>query len=264
MMTIFAAERVFDTVGRDELGIEYGAANGGRVQTSYQPIFAIGRRGQLRLSGLRAGCVLSGSVEAAAGIAPALAAPLALRNFGHSGSDDLDLYLDHSIASGWSPQGLMDCAAHERAGGSLLPEPRRVFLECAPGGSVPTFPHNGVFRRAMVNERPEDELDDWVAQLRPSIIRLEGKWLASLSRHAATRALLASLVGRLKQRGVKSLFEGLDDEEMVGLALECEADFAQGAALAMPVVAGELIDARAGSAKVISVDFARGRKPTVA
>lgn len=257
--------RVFDHIGNDEFGIEYGRTAHGRQQTTYQPIFSVGRRGQLKLSGLRAG-LRGGPAEPEFDTASMVAAPLALRNFGHSGTAELDLYLDQALVGSWTAHDLASCAAHGRANIEVLPEPRRVFLELSPNGRAMPLPAGGPFRVALVNERPEDELDAWIARFRPAIVRLEGKWVASLAQHEATRTLLSALAGTLSRRGVKTLFEGLDTDSLVSFAIECGADFAQGNALAAAVVAGQWIDPQTEhqSAKIISVDFGRGRKPTVA
>ena len=257
--------RVFDHIHQAEIGIEYGRAHGGRVQSFYQPIFAVGARGQLKLSALRAGCVLGGRVEDAAAIAPVVAAPLALRNFGYSGEEELDLYLDQSIAGNWTSGELMQCCGEGRPLDGLLPQPRRIFLEFSPQAKHMPAPQGGQFRRALVNEKPEDELDAWIGRFRPSILRVEGKWLASLSRHAATRTLLATLTGALRRRGVKTLFEGLDNDALVELAMDCCADLVQGMTLARPILAGEDIDVRSINirSEVISVDFKGRRKPSL-
>lgn len=256
--------RLFDHIDPDEIGIEYGRANGGRVQTVYQPIFAAGARGQLKLTALRASYALGGRVEDATAIAPMVAAPLALRNFGYSGCEELDLYIDQSIAGSWTSRELLDCCVDGRPMAGILPEPRRIFLECSPSGKHMPAPHSGPVRRALVNERPEDELDAWISRLRPSVLRIEGNWMVSLSRYEATRTLLATLAGALRRRGVKTLFEGLDNQALLDLALECRADLVQGSALARPILAGEEIDMKTINvhAEVISVDFKRGRRPT--
>lgn len=257
--------RFFDDVGHDEFGIEFGRSQAGPMRSSYQPIFTVGKRGQLKMTALRAGLVVDGPAAAAGEVAERLAAPLALRNFGHSASAEIDLYIDQSVAGGWSSTQLIAIASQGRLAG-FLAEPRRVYLECAPGALVAPLPRNSSFRRALVNERPDDQLDAWISHLRPGIVRFEGNWIADLARHTATRTLLATLVGMLKRRGVRTLFEGLDSDDLVAFAMDCGADHVQGAALAKAVVAGERIDCHSEGrgAKVIPVRFGRGGIPTVA
>jgi hypothetical protein len=257
--------RVFEHIGWDEIGIEYGRGPHGRVQTTYQPIFAVGKRGLLTIAALRAGFV-TGQGEASSELPTAVTASLAVRNFGHSGSEDLDLYIDQTFAGPWSAPDLLAWAKHGRDDPAWLPEPRRIFLEVPPAARHAPEPLTGPFRRALVNERPDDELDAWIVQYRPSIVRMEGKWIASLAQHPATRTLLATLAQMLNRRGIKTLFEGLDDDALVAFAHECGADFMQGDALAKPIVAGEYLNREAISpgGKVISVDFGRGRKPSSA
>lgn len=258
-MTVLSlvGRRACEHIGEGAGGVAYGRIGNMRLLSRYQPIFAAGRRGSLKLNALAASFLcLKGSepVEADDPALLELAAPLALRNFCRTAGDDIDLYMDRSVVWMWDPSALEDCLADAQ---SLL-LPRRVFLENGP--ELPShWQARGRFRKALVHDQTDEQLDLWVAMQRPSIVRLEGEWVERLSRHEATRTLLRTLVGLLRQRGIKTLFDGLDDERLLNFAMDCGADLVQGDALAPSVLAGEPVDVRISRppGNVIAVNFAR-------
>lgn len=269
-----ADDAILDLIDRDAYGVEFAHVGDLRVHAAYHPMFVVGKRGQKTIGGLSAGwgcvgaegevAIASLEADVAATCAKA-AAVLAIRNFGHSGTEDLDLYLPHMLASAWSAEDLDAGVRQGRDDLDLLARPRRIFLEASPAGPRALAPTHNPYRRALANEGPDDRLDERLAQIWPEAVRIEANWLASCAGHDATRKLLATLSGNLKRRGVKLLFDGLDTLDLVDFASDCGADWMQGAAIAAPKLAGERIDSsHTFGATIINVDFARQRRMTVA
>lgn len=246
---------VDDFIGRDDLGVAFAAMEGRTLRATYQPIFAASKSGALTFRGLRAGVENALDRQALDTDLLAAAAPLSLMNYGNTTSRAVELYLDQMIAGAWDGSGLAD---YLDEGGSA---PRRVYLEAGAQATAPTRGMH-VFRSALAYTRDDCWLDERITRHRPSFVRMEGAWLAELSENHSTRALLTTLVGMLRQRGIKTLFEGLDSDRLVSFAIDCGADRLQGDALCPVFSAGENVERHVVGlgANVVSVAFGhRGR-----
>lgn len=225
------------------------------TDATFQPIFEIGRGGALKLRGLRAG--MADEPTTSSTETTALLAPLAIRNFSASASGAIDLYLDEATVGAWSTAALARWMSSE---GMALEG--QIHLEA----SRPIGARTGPFRHALVSDGCDDQLDVRIARLRPGVVRMESRWVANLTQHRATRSLLTTLVGVLKRRGVRTLFEGLNNYDGVSFAIECGAVWLQGDALAPAFAAGERVEDHVPSAgtNVVPVHFSRQKRPLIA
>lgn len=250
-MTQFAIERPGNEfLGMDDTGVAFATDGAHCLRVTYQPIFTAGRGGSLKFYGLRAG------VEGTAEGLMQFAAPLALKNFWATGANAADLYIDRAVGLGWSSTTLAGHVAEDR-GVSF----GRVHIE-AIAEKVVAAAAQKLFRSALAYERDDCWLETRIAEHRPSLIRIEGEWIAELAEHRSTRALLTTLVSMLRQRGIKTLFEGLDNDRLVGFAIDCGADRLQGNALGRAFAAGERVaDHVVGLGdNVVSVAFGHRRR----
>lgn len=244
------ARRVDDFIGRDETGVAFAAVEKRLLRANYQPVFAASKNGALTFRGLRAGVEGRPDKQAHDEELMSAAAPLSLLNYPMTTGPGLELYLDQTIAGAWDGSGLADYL------GEIAP--RRVYLET--GSHVANRTGGAsLFRSALAYTREDCWLDERITLHRPSVVRMEGAWLAELSENHSTRALLTTLVGMLRQRGIRTMFEGLDTDRLVSFAIDCGADRLQGNALGLAFKAGERVEDHVAclSANVVAVAFGR-------
>jgi EAL domain-containing protein (putative c-di-GMP-specific phosphodiesterase class I) len=74
-----------------------------------------------------------------------------------------------------------------------------------------------------------------VRKLSPDIIKFDAYWITRMmDSGTAGAALLKDMVLTFKDRGILTLFEGIEDGWQLDLAVECQVDFVQGYVLARP------------------------------
>ncbi len=78
-----------------------------------------------------------------------------------------------------------------------------------------------------------------VAQLRPDIVKLDQRWLWRLMDTRPGRKLIAHMVGEFEALGITTVFEGIEHDWQLDVAVACGAGMVQGFALAHPALAGE-------------------------
>lgn len=74
-----------------------------------------------------------------------------------------------------------------------------------------------------------------VRKLSPDIIKFDAYWITKLMDSGQAGAeLLKNMVMTFKERGILTLFEGIEDGWQLDLAVDCQVDFVQGYVLARP------------------------------
>lgn len=251
--------KLFDLIVVDEIGIESCYANGLRLVTTYQPIYGLSPRGWLEPRAIRAGFAIhrpgmdvsSDDIRQLTGQRARwdrLIALLALRNWVHAEAGNLPLYLDRGMSIDLQTAGLIDAAQYMRFEG-LAPALPDVICEIDAAGlhanslsSVLELVQGDGTRLALVHGPANDHLSEWITALSPRIVRIDGGWFGTVCRHDASRRLLASLIGALRQTGSSVLIDDLDTPELLHFAIEAGADQLQGKALQLAKSAGRLID----------------------
>lgn len=76
-----------------------------------------------------------------------------------------------------------------------------------------------------------------VAALKPDIVKFDALWLARLMESRPGFALLAVMVREFSSRGIKTVFEGIEEGWQLEMAEEAGADMVQGFVLARPEIA---------------------------
>lgn len=252
MSKLSAVERRVDEfISRDETDVAFATVMGRSLRVSYQPIFAASKNGALTFRGLRACVENARDMQAHDADLLALAAPLSLMNYGKTTNRAVELYLDQTIAGAWDGSGLANYCGNDNEA-----VPRRIYLEAGAQTSAQAD-RNDVFRTALAYTRDECWLDERITCHGPSFVRMEGEWIAELCENHSTRSLLTTLVGMLRQRGIKTIFEGLDTDRLVSFAIDCGADRLQGNALCSAFAAGENVESHVVGlgANVVSVAF---------
>lgn len=91
-----------------------------------------------------------------------------------------------------------------------------------------------------------------VRKLSPDIIKFDAYWITRMMDSGpAGAALLKEMVLTFKERGILTLFEGIEDGWQLDLAVECQVDFVQGYVLARPqTVPADFSDFRRKNAAV--------------
>lgn len=252
--------KLFDSIAVDEIGLESGFAGGLRLITTYQPIYGLSPRGWLEPRALRGGYAVDrrGARPASADIAkqPAgqrarwdrLVALLALRNWVHAEAGNLPLYLDRGMSVDLQTVGLIEAAKYMRFEG-LAPALPEVICEIDAAGlhanslsSVLELVQGDGKRLALVHGSVNDQLSEWISALSPRIVRIDGGWFGTVCRHDASRRLLGSLIGALRQTGSSVLIDDIDTPELLQYAIEAGADQLQGRTLLGPALAGHFVD----------------------
>ncbi|MDF1598545.1 EAL domain-containing protein [Mesorhizobium sp. YIM 152430] len=92
--------------------------------------------------------------------------------------------------------------------------------------------------RVAVDDYGADSSDmERVKQLRPDIVKFDAKWVARLMDSQPGVALLKVMVGEFRQRGIVTVFEGIEENWQLDVAHEVGAAMVQGFVLARPELA---------------------------
>ncbi len=249
---------VGDAILVDEVGLESGVYGRYRLRSAYQPIFE--SRGPLLLpvavEGVAAPHLAGEAIDPARfldgvptrdrRLVEAVCRALTLRNHRNIGVPGLELWLRYDPHAdpdfalflretsfmagrlsvvGIDPQ-LLVCEIAE-------PEEIDPLLQARLAGEM----HALGTRIAIDGFRAGEVSLGEMARLRPDIVRLEGCFREICGEPTAIR-LLASLVSRFRQRGVRVLIAGIEGPAELGQALACGADLLQGRYLASPMLVG--------------------------
>ena len=94
---------------------------------------------------------------------------------------------------------------------------------------------NGL-RIAIDDFGAEDSDMGRVRTLRPDIVKFDGDWVSRLMVSSHGLGLLSSMVSTFAERGIRTLFEGIEEGWHIELAEETGVDMVQGFALARPEI----------------------------
>ena len=101
---------------------------------------------------------------------------------------------------------------------------------------VSALRHDG-FRIAVDDYGAEDSDMDRVSALEPDIVKFDAQWLSRLMDTPPGVALLSVMVEEFASRGIKTVFEGIEEDWQLALAEKSGAHMVQGYALARPELA---------------------------
>ncbi|MCO5065181.1 MAG: EAL domain-containing protein [Rhizobiaceae bacterium] len=90
------------------------------------------------------------------------------------------------------------------------------------------------FRIAVDDYGADDSDMSRIQDLSPDIVKFDAFWITRLMDTTAGVALLKAMVGEFENRGIKTLFEGLEEPWQVEVAEACGVSMAQGYALGRP------------------------------
>lgn len=76
-----------------------------------------------------------------------------------------------------------------------------------------------------------------IEQLKPDIVKFDAHWITHLMESGAGFALLKTMVATFNERGIKTVFEGIEEDWQLELAEESGASMVQGYVLARPQLA---------------------------
>ena len=93
------------------------------------------------------------------------------------------------------------------------------------------------FRIAVDDYGAEESDMERVAALRPDIVKFDAQWIARLMDTRPGFALLSVMVGEFASRGIRIVFEGIEEHWQLECAEECGAHMVQGYILARPEIA---------------------------
>jgi EAL domain-containing protein (putative c-di-GMP-specific phosphodiesterase class I) len=90
------------------------------------------------------------------------------------------------------------------------------------------------FRIAVDDYGADDSDMSRIQELSPDIVKFDGFWISRLMETGAGIALLKAMVGEFEQRGIRTLFEGLEEPWQVEVSEACGVSMVQGYALGRP------------------------------
>ena len=76
-----------------------------------------------------------------------------------------------------------------------------------------------------------------IERLQPDIVKFDAQWITQLMRSGPGYALLAAMVRTFRDRGIDTVFEGIEEGWQLELAEKCGASMVQGFVLARPELA---------------------------
>ena len=124
-------------------------------------------------------------------------------------------------------------------------DPRRVVCEVTEQRSaseavlfafIEALRANG-YRVAVDDYGAEDSDIARVTDLRPDIVKFDAHWLSRLMESDPGHALLAVMVRTFEERGIRTVFEGIEESWQIDLAAKAGVSMLQGYALARPELA---------------------------
>ena len=93
------------------------------------------------------------------------------------------------------------------------------------------------FRIAVDDYGADDSDMARIRDLRPDIVKFDAKWIAQLMDSGPGYALLTTMVSTFAQQGIRTVFEGIEEDWQVELAEKAGVEMVQGFALARPELA---------------------------
>ncbi|MFE0014844.1 EAL domain-containing protein [Mesorhizobium sp. NPDC059054] len=124
-------------------------------------------------------------------------------------------------------------------------DPKRVVCEVteqrsaskvALGDFVEALRANG-FRIAVDDYGADDSDINRIKELKPDIVKFDAHWITQLMDSGAGFALLMTMVAAFEGRGIRTVFEGIEESWQLDLAEKSGASMVQGFVLAKPEIA---------------------------
>ena len=243
----------------DELGIAIGVHEAYRLKSAYQLLFS--KEGdRLVPIGVKASIVpfaagkqvafadfLATVTPAKLPLVASLGCALGLANYGNLDSDGLDLWIGHDPllhgdVSLWFADAIEPDAFESPA------RPRKIFCELAGMADPQALQKAGAAMRAqgiafaIEALGPNRFAEEQIGPIGPDVVKVDAGWLAQACQDTATARLLATVVSRLRGRGIKVLVEGIAGAAHLRSALDCEADLFQGDYLGGAVLGGAIFE----------------------
>lgn len=241
----------------DEVGIVYAPFGPYRLKAAFQPILAREGERMLRTVAVRGFCVptLAGEPSeperlfaALSGperrLAEAVAVALPVLNQPNLGADGLDVLVDWPASLGADmPLAIM---AEDHGG---LVEPSRLVW-CLAGGEEPAGEQRPLVsalrglgsRIGVVAGLSDGRLLDAIEGFGPGLVSLDARPWQPPGLESRLTPLLAALVAALQLEGLAAMISGIETPAQLEAALESGADLFCGPLLALPALAGTLIE----------------------
>ncbi len=123
-------------------------------------------------------------------------------------------------------------------------DPRRIVCEITekkPPSETALFEFVGVLKasglRIAVDDFGSDESDiKRIRDIKPDIVKFDAHWISRLMESGAGFALLKEMVAKFEEKGIRTVFEGLEESWQLQLAERSGASMVQGFALALPEI----------------------------
>lgn len=93
------------------------------------------------------------------------------------------------------------------------------------------------FRIAVDDYGADDSDINRIKELRPDIVKFDAHWITQLMESGAGFALLMTMVAAFEGRGIRTVFEGIEESWQLDLAEKSGASMVQGYVLAKPEIA---------------------------
>lgn len=93
------------------------------------------------------------------------------------------------------------------------------------------------FRIAVDDYGADDSDINRIKELRPDIVKFDAQWITQLMESGAGFALLMTMVAAFEGRGIRTVFEGIEETWQLDLAEKSGASMVQGFVLAKPEIA---------------------------
>lgn len=93
------------------------------------------------------------------------------------------------------------------------------------------------FRIAVDDYGADDSDISRIDELRPDIVKFDAHWISRLMVSGPGFALLKTMVNTFSERGISTVFEGIEESWQLDLAEKCGATMVQGFVLARPQIA---------------------------
>lgn len=156
-----------------------------------------------------------------------------------------------SIFINFDPSVFIDRAVSERALREMRQvlsetgiDPRRIVCEITekkPPSETALFEFVGVLKasglRIAVDDFGSDESDiKRIRDIKPDIVKFDAHWITRLMESGAGFALLKEMVAKFEEKGIRTVFEGLEESWQLQLAERSGASMVQGYVLALPQI----------------------------
>ncbi len=119
-----------------------------------------------------------------------------------------------------------------------------------------TIRANG-FKLAVDDYGAEHSDAERLARLKPHIVKFDGRWIQRLMATKAGYGQIKAMAGEMHERGIATVFEGIETLEQLELSEMCAATYVQGYALARPEIAPTTFQRFVKTAMPRTVDGAR-------